>query len=70
MLDRYFVIYGYDDNPDFGGKHSNRYLCTVKAYSFEQVEQYAFTLPKFYCNMFGRGVIAEVSVIDLTEETK
>jgi hypothetical protein len=70
MKDRYFIVYGYDDNLDFGGAHTNPYLCTVKAYNFEQAEQYAMTLPMFYSDMFGRGYITEVKIVDLTEDAK
>lgn len=70
MKDRYFIVYGYDDNLDFGGAHTNPYLCTVKAYNFEQAEQYAMTLNGFYSSWHGKGYVKEVNVIDLTEDEK
>lgn len=66
----YFAIYGYDSNFDFGGSHARPLLCTVKARSRAQAEQYAMTLPRFYSDMFGRGYITEVKIVDLTEEAK
>ena len=67
-MPRYFNIYGYDDNLDFGGSHHNPYLRTVRADSFEQAEAYAMTLPRFYCEMFGRGYITEIDVVELEEK--
>lgn len=37
----YFEIYGYDSNWDMGGSHHNPKLCTVKANSRAQAEEYA-----------------------------
>ena len=53
----YFEIYGYDDKR----------LCIVKANSKERAKEYAMTLPMFYSDMFGKGYITEVKIVDLTE---
>lgn len=66
----YFEIYGYDDNWDLGGSHRNPKLCTVKANSKAQVEEYAMTLNGFYSRWHGKGYIKETSVIDLTKEVE
>lgn len=66
----YFEIYGYDANWDMGGIHHNPKLCTVKAQSRAQAEEYAKTLEGFWDSWHGRGYIAEVKIIDLTEKTK
>lgn len=64
----YFEIYGYDDNWDLGGSHRSPKLCTVKANSKEQAEEFATTLNGFYSSWHGKGYVKEVNVIDLTEE--
>lgn len=66
----YFAIYGYDSNFDFGGSHARPLLCTVKARSRAQAEEYAKTLDGFWDSWHGRGYVKEVNVIDLTEELK
>ena len=66
----YFAIYGYDSNFDFCGSHERPLLCTVKARSRAQAEEYAMTLNGFYSSWHGKGCIKEVKIVDLTEETK
>lgn len=66
----YFAIYGYDSNFDFGGSHARPLLCTVKAKSRAQAEEYAKTLKGFWDSWHGRGYITEVKIVDLTEEAK
>ena len=62
----YFEIYGYDDNWDMGGSHRSPKLCTVKANSKAQAEEYAMTLNGFYSSWHGKGYVKEVNIIDLT----
>lgn len=64
----YFEIYGYDSNWEMGGSHHNPKLCTVKANSRAQAEEYAKTLKDFWDSWHGRGYITEVKIVDLTEE--
>lgn len=66
----YFEIYGYDSNWDMGGSHRNPKLCTVKANSRAQAEEYAKTLKGFQDSWHGRGYVKEVKIVDLTEKTK
>jgi len=68
MANRYFNIYGYNSLVSLDGDFHYPYLCTVKAENYEETEKYAMTLPEFYCEIFGRGYIREVKIIDLTEE--
>lgn len=64
----YFEIYGYDDNWDFGGSHRSPKLCTVKAKSKAQAEEYAMTLNGFYSSWHGKGYVEEITLIDLMEK--
>lgn len=66
----YFEIYGYDDNWDMSGSHRSPKLCTVKANSKAQAEEYAMTLEEFYDLPCHKGYIKKITVIDLTEEMK
>lgn len=65
----YFEIYGYDDNWDMGGDHRSPKLCTVKANSKAQAEEFATTLSGFCSSWHGKGYVKEVNVIDLTENS-
>lgn len=64
----YFAIYGYDSNFDFCGSHEQPLLCTVKAKSRAQTEEYAKTLKGFQDSWHGKGYIKEVKIVDLMEE--
>lgn len=66
----YFEIYGYDGNWDMGGSHRSPKLCTVKANSEAQAEEYAMTLNGFNSSWHSKGYVKEVKIIDLTENMK
>lgn len=52
----YFEIYGHDDNWDMGGRHCSPKLCTVKANSVVQAEEYAMTLTGFYSSWHAKDM--------------
>lgn len=55
----------------WGGSHRSPKLCTVKANSKAQAEEYAMTLNGFNSSWHGKGYVKEVKIIiDLTENMK